>query len=687
MKTILFIFLLAAFFFENTAQTLKICGSDELTQKVWDADPKIKEAHLNRLKQSAMYPKMASTPAYTIPVVFHILHQGGQENISDAQILDAIAILNRDFRKLNADTAAILAPFQAADVNFEFRLATKDTSGNCTTGIVRHYTPLTNWEIVSINYMYTWDPTKYLNFYVVKSIPGFFYAGAYAHGPGISGPPEDVIVVNHPGVGSIGSGSIPNSRGLTHEVGHWFDLNHIWGNGLPGLTCSGNDGIADTPVTKGFTVCPATTVAICNPGIAENHQNYMDYSSCKIMFTTGQATHMTAIINGTLSGRNNLWTNSNLIATGVINPASPCQLIAEAVSTANIYTLCTDQTVMFSDCSYNGTVTARSWSASGGAVITNSTAASAGIIFPTAGIQTVSLQVSNGVSLAINTKTVLVLNTVTNVFGSYIESFEANGLPANFNISNTSAVAWAQTTLAAASGNKSYFIDGSQEPVSDVNILETPSYDFLNNPGSVFTFKYAYARYSSSNTDVFKVQASICGAEWVDIYKPSNANMSSGSGGLSTAPFYPTPSQFKTYTLTDHPYFTNFLNLPNVKLRFYFKEDSISGHGNNFFLDDLNFDTPNSVKENILSKAISFKLYPNPTTSSAEINFILSDKASVNYFITDVIGRTIEKQNTITLPTGRHQFILNENKTLQTGVYLVNFSINGQIISRKLIVE
>ncbi len=685
MRPVLLLFLLLVFYFKNNAQTTNSCGFDKVMKIKTEQDPVLKARYLKRLQQPIVYPKTTAATVYTIPVVFHILHLGGPENISDAQILDALSILNRDFRKQNADTSAILAPFQAADVHFEFRLATKDTSGNCTTGIVRHYTQLTHWDILPQNYIYTWDPSKYLNFYIVKDIPTFNSTGAYAYAPGSTGPAEDAIVAIHDGVGSIGTGTQLHSRGLTHEVGHWFDLMHIWGNGPCNTTC-GDDGISDTPVTKGFFTCPATTMAICNTGVAENHQNYEDYSGCGKMFTAGQAAHMNAVINATLAGRNNLWTNSNLITTGVINPSTSCQLVAEAGCSTNIYTVCPGQQLLFNDYSYNGTVTAWAWSAGGGAVIASPTASSTTITFPSQGIQTVSLQVSNSAGSAIITKTVLVLTTAANTLG-YSESFEAAGLPTGFGTLNMAGSPWAQCNVAAASGSKSYFIQGSTEPASAVNILETSSYDFLNNAGSSFTFKYAYARSSSTTTDVFKVQASGCGGAWVDIYQPNSITLASGSGGVSSSPFYPTASQFKTYILSDHPAFTPFLNMANVKLRFYFKEDSVTGNGNNFFLDDLNFETPNGIKENNLSGSALFKLYPNPSNGSAVVDITLRSRSVVNYQIADVSGRIIEKHDNLNSEPGHHSYIINGSKTFQKGLYIVQFFINNEKVVRKLIID
>ncbi|UPT65747.1 MAG: hypothetical protein M0D57_14645 [Sphingobacteriales bacterium JAD_PAG50586_3] len=109
-----------------------------------------------------------------IPVVFHVLHDGGPENISKAQIEDQIRILNEDFRRLNADTVNTPQPFKAvaADCNIEFRLANKDPQGNCTDGIIRINTPKTNDAsddngAKGVSY---WPRNQYLNVWVVKNI-------------------------------------------------------------------------------------------------------------------------------------------------------------------------------------------------------------------------------------------------------------------------------------------------------------------------------------------------------------------------------------------------------------------------------------------------------------------------------------------------------------------------------------
>ena len=168
----LFALLIFAVYF-GQSQNQHLCGTSEVMKQWMEANPEKAKQFLARQQaaeeqdRSGFSGKMNATTVYTIPVVFHVLHLNGPENISDAQIQDALNILNRDFRKLNADTTSIVNEFKglAADVGFEFRLATKDENGNCTNGITRHYDSRTNWVADFSSYVYTWDNTRYLNIY------------------------------------------------------------------------------------------------------------------------------------------------------------------------------------------------------------------------------------------------------------------------------------------------------------------------------------------------------------------------------------------------------------------------------------------------------------------------------------------------------------------------------------------
>lgn len=691
--------------FFSVAQNYKHCGTDEAMNDWFEKNPEARARYEKMMQEAKEADAIAfrngynsqnkvASPVYTVPVVFHVLHLGGPENISDAQIMDQVNILTRDYNKQNADTSVVIPQFKnlIGDVKFEFRLATKDPSGNCTTGIIRHNDTRTDWTSSLSDYIYTWPPNKYLNIYVVRTIASG--AAGYTYLPGTApSTAADCIVILHDYVGSIGTGNVGTSRALTHEVGHWFNLPHVWGGtNQPGVAC-GDEGVSDTPITKGFSSCPSSTTAaaICNSGIVENYQNYMDYSYCSRMFTIGQAARMTTAINSGTAGRNNISSVSNLTATGIISPMSNCAPIADFHTFSgiinNIYTVCAGQSLSFMDDSYNGTVTSRLWATNGGGTLSAPNSTITSISFPTAGTWTVALSSGNSTGTTTATRTIVVMPGLANVAAIYQESFESPGLPPNWTVINqTGGTTWQQYVGAAATGTNSYYMNNSLNPTNAIDILETPSYDFASNPGTVFTFKYAYAQKTSTWADIFKVQASSnCGGSWTDLYSPSSSVMASGSGGVQSAAFYPTPSQFKTYTVTSNPLFNPFKSQSNVRLRFYFKETATTGNGNNIFLDDINFNAPTGVNE--LTQSIGLSLFPNPTEGSASLEFILSDKAQIRYGVMDVTGREVEETRSYDLAPGHHSFNVNASQQLKAGIYFVTLEMNGQRMSRKLVIE
>ncbi len=239
---------------------------------------------------------------YYIPIVIHILHNNGIENISNEQVFDAIDVLNRDYRLLNQDANNVHADFQGlpADVEIEFRLATKAPDGTCFNGITRTVTSLTfdgssgNAQKNAVKngndvFQGEWPGDEYLNVFVCADIDG---AAGYTYTPSnwIGSGMGNGIWILHNYLGSIGTSSLYTSRTLTHETGHWLNLEHPWGgNNNPGnaSSCSTDDGVNDTPNTIGVTSCNLNE-ASCGP--RANVENYMDYSYCSKMFTPGQVT-------------------------------------------------------------------------------------------------------------------------------------------------------------------------------------------------------------------------------------------------------------------------------------------------------------------------------------------------------------------------------------------------------------
>ncbi len=393
-------------------ESVKYCGADELRISILKQNPKIAQAVIKRdieLEKftaqfvSEFYDNNTRSATYTIPVVFHVIHNYGVENISDAQILDGLDIVNKTFRKQLADTASIVAVFKPihADCDIEFKLAQLDPDGNCTNGINRVASPLTLIGDHSVKSLIQWPTNKYLNVYIVSQAAGL---AGHCVWPSDADtiPAWDGIVIGHNYVGSIGTSNYMQSVAFAHECGHYLNLQHIWGgNNVPGFyfypcadinkDCTIDDLVDDTPPTIGWQSCNLSGASCGNT--VDNVQNTMDYSYCNRMFTTGQKARMQACLNSPIAGRDNLWSPSNLTATGVLT--SP--VLCEANFTSNKVVVCQNSSniITFTNTSYNGIFTNTQWSFPGGNPAT-STANSPVITYSTPGKYDVTLKVING---------------------------------------------------------------------------------------------------------------------------------------------------------------------------------------------------------------------------------------------------------------------------------------------------
>ncbi len=235
----------------------------------------------------------------TIPVVVHVIYSNSNENISDAQILSQIQVLNDDFRRMNSDANNTWS--QAADTEIQFCMATVDPNGNPTNGITRKSSTKTSWgtndamKKASQGGVNPWDTSQYLNMWVCNIGGGIL---GYAQFPGGSASTDGVVIgPNYFGSKNGGSGfylSAPFDLGrtTTHEVGHFLNLRHIWGDG----GCSVDDFVSDTPTSDAANYGCATGHVSC--GTTDMVQNYMDYSddACMNLYTQGQKNRMRAIL-------------------------------------------------------------------------------------------------------------------------------------------------------------------------------------------------------------------------------------------------------------------------------------------------------------------------------------------------------------------------------------------------------
>nr|MBP6732460.1 PKD domain-containing protein [Chitinophagales bacterium] len=584
-----YIFLLLALFpsIQTKAQNTDLCGQAEVTNSWFQKHPelKIKYDKQQQVKTALINANAASRQggdsiAYTIPLVFHILHVDGVENISDEQIIDQVAILNRDYQKRNADTGLIVPAFEnnIANVGFAFKLATIDPDGHCTNGIVRHYTSKTNWDVNNLDdFIYSWPTDQYLNIYVVNKLN--INATAYSFLPGVGVPDNaDVIVTTHRMVGSIGTATVTNSRVLTHEVAHWFDIQHTWGSSnAPGVAC-GDDLIGDTPETKGFSTCNLVNSKICDTAIVENVQNYMDYSPCKIMFTKGQADRMYATIATGVNNRNNIFTQVNQIATGMTGTA-PCITKADFYTSKN--STCIGNTLTFKSLSQFGDTTGSLvWNFPGGTPST-STDAIVTVTYPSIGNYNVTLKASgvNGTDSLAQTNFIKIIDGFNGLTLPFSYDFEGTTLPTNLVVVNQQqdSVSWKQYTSTGANNTgKSIYLPNFPDSLNYdyTDWFETPFFDFSATTNVSLSFYYAYAKRYATQVDSFKVQYSLdCGGSWTNLPNiPNTTTMATNSGYISATEFLPTPTKWKKITVPANR-LTILNNQPSVKFRFLFKTD------------------------------------------------------------------------------------------------------------------
>jgi len=242
---------------------------------------------------------------FRIRVVVHVLYHHSNEQISAAQVRSQIQVLNRDFRLKNGNRRSIPRPWRglAADAGVEFELASVDPAGQPTKGITYHKTDrqsfgtgdsIKNPESGGVA---PWDTRHYLNIWVAPLTGGLL---GYAQFPG--GPEAtDGVVISHTAFGLRGTTVAPFHRGrtATHEIGHYLNLYHLWGDMLD---CGGTDHCCDTPTQRSPNYGkPSFPNISCDNGPhGDMFMNYMDYSDDEVMalFTEAQAARIVATMTG-----------------------------------------------------------------------------------------------------------------------------------------------------------------------------------------------------------------------------------------------------------------------------------------------------------------------------------------------------------------------------------------------------
>lgn len=667
-----------------------------------------------------------SNTEYTISVVFHILHVYGNENINDAQVYQAMEVINREFNASDPDSADIVPEFQAlhANTKIAFKLAAKDPFGNCTNGIEHIYTHETNVGD-AFSKVNQWNRAKYLNIWVVDVVgaPG---AAAYAVKPGGTdgaGFWVDGIVSSHTYVGGTGTSNPGREATLTHEIGHYLNLDHPWGpTNETGQGC-GDDGVADTPVTQGFSSCPLGNADICNPGIQENVQNYMEYSFCSRHFTPGQVTFMHNALEGVPGQRNQLSEDSTLIETGVKDlemPQDPANELSVPLCTpvadfsANRTNACVGSLVTFTDASWNAVVSNREWTFEDGNPA-SSTSAIANVSFDSPGWKKITLTASNaaGADTKEETKYIYISggwgeNEGPTMFD--MESDNASGTGTNFFLTQNPEDNFGEFEVVNGVGYDgsrawklgNYFDNSQADPYTDAAFynqrlglsedhLITPSIDLRYTTNVVVTFKFAYATNATAVADItenLKVSTSNnCGESWTTRIVSVDGNLAGSTitgndlvtgGYAGYTDFAPQNNQmWKEGSFS----FNTGASDNNTRIRFSFEA---SDNSSNFYVDNIQISGTLNAQDDFLNE-MDIQVYPNPSQGEAiSVNYF-AQNLPVTFTLRDAHGKVIsQEENAVTNTTVTHK--ITNSSTLSSGCYLLEIQSSEYSTVKKIIV-
>ncbi|MEJ1242345.1 choice-of-anchor J domain-containing protein [Chryseolinea sp. T2] len=578
---------------------------------------------------------------YQIPVVVHVIHNGeavgSGTNIPDAQILSQLSVLNKDYNRLNADAGNTPSEFLplAGAFDVEFVMAKQDPEGLATTGIVRtrgtksSWTMNDNYQLKALSY---WPSEDYLNIWVCKLTDFLGYSQFPVSAlPGLENSSTnrltDGVVIAYNAFGSSDDGNFilqnvyNKGRTATHEVGHFFGLNHIWGD--DDNACTGTDYVDDTPNQAGSTGgCPTHPRVTCD--VTSMFQNYLDYTNdaCMNLFTQGQVARMDIVIAN--SPRRASLTSSH----GLNNP-SP---IANDLGVKEIIRPATGECTgafgpQFEVRNYGSNVvsSARLRIRKDGAIAETrdfnfspalENLQSANITFSnvsfTSGTHNISIEIllTNGVAdgQSSNNNASRTFDVPNSISLPFFETF--NTMPANWDITNPDQdLTWALFNTSTPNGNaaRMNFYD-YEDHVGELDAIVSPSFDLSSAPAALLKFDVAYAQYGSSTDALQVLLLTNCNTTLEDgvvIYNKSGSALSTASATSSS--YSPASSGEWRTEIVD---LSQYIGQSNLQLAFV----GINDWGNNLYVDNIGLTT--SPIADVVASQI---LQPSPVVCTSQV--------------------------------------------------------------------
>ena len=670
------------------AQNILQCATDENLANKIVRNPELIEKLMEteNLTQDFIFntSNFNTDQIHRIPVVVHIIYSNQIDNISDAQVFDAIQILNEDTRRTNSDASNLRSIFNsvAADIEVEFVLAKKDPNGNCTNGITRTQSNLSLNANDNVKSLINWDNKKYMNIWVVRSInlpgsslgPGSIIRGYSAFPYNNIPATDDGIVVRHANFGSIGTSQGSRYRTLTHEVGHFLNLKHTFQNG-----CSGGDNCPDTPPVANSNAGCNVNQNSCtfeNPDLPDMIENYMDYTddNCRNTFTINQKQRAKAVLNISYL-RGNLTTASNHNITG-IDPSGSLNCFPVADFSVGKKLICSGEQIQITEnCSYEITpsfhYTISDQNNANQQHIVNGNPL---ITFNNPGVYDVKLEIQNpqGQSMKQYPKLITVRPHGGVSYSPFFSATMEKTLPNDIwaRTDNGDNIIWKRTPQASQQGLYSYFLENFNIPagVDGDALIAGPIQ--LNNPNTLqLKFNHAFARKQSNNSDKLKIYTSTdCGENW--ILRKVLPTFQLGISNLYPSNIYiPSSNEWMETTIN--------LNSLISKNSLMIKFEMFSGGGNNVYIDNLNLSY--SINKDELSPKQVIQVYPSPSNNNA----IIKSNSSGKILILNAIGEIIYSYDSKTEPiiigelsSGLHYVIFTDNSGKKQRIKWININID-----------
>jgi hypothetical protein len=648
---------------------------------------------------------------YRIPVVVHIIHNGSNvgsgTNISDEQVFSQIAVLNKDFNRTNIDAATTPLEFQsvAGNIPIEFVLAKRTPDGFATNGIVRVKGTKTSWFIsdnAQLKALSYWPSEDYLNLWVcnlqgylgyaqfpVSSLPGL---EEYQNGIATT----DGAVFGYRTFGSNGEGfgtfdlnsQYNRGRTVTHEIGHFLGLRHIWGDRSD---CNGTDYVNDTPLQNGETYnCPSHPAAACNN--TKMFQNYMDYTDdvCMNLFTKGQISRMVNVLENAPRRASLLVSpglldpdapGNDLTISAVLSPspvvcAAPVQPKIKVRVKGSIETITSFKIQYFINDKLPGQVVSFTG-------LSLETGDELDVTLPTLTLATGSkpdtlkfevLEPNAGIDInpfnnAIST--VAMVSPQEDVI-PLRENFEQFTKDSPWTlVSPTGGLSW--TTKKIESNTALYYNGYNNSVKNDQAWFVSPVLDLSDVAQGSLSYKVSYA-YRNGQEDNLQILASTdCGNTFDHVlYQASGTQLSNARiSSVSWTPASDTDWQSKSLALE------SLAGERDVRIAFVFTNNN----GNNLYLDDIEF----FVNANPPKADGRVSVFPNPSPDGqVEIRIDLDTREAGRMEVADMMGRVIAQQD---VSHALNQTLLINLSHAAPGIYIVRFTTPSSSWSSPLMIK